>query len=267
MASREDPHDPQAAQDLSWIEEVELQELASLQWDVPPLSWLSPEQQAQFQSQAETRRYLLGEKIWSTDSSGDQFFILSGKVRLREEGASKPLATLAEGDWFGDLQEFSASVKAIAASKEVIVGRWDSAFWSHVSSSQRQREQGRQGEQREQREVKYVPTTYDHTPQQVSGYPFVSSLNTGAACLTMVAQHLQIPGKLEWVQRQLRGQRPKHLVEAGEKLGLQLRRLKTSWSNLRQLSFPVLLQWQQDSWVVAYGVRKDRLLIANPLNP
>ncbi|MGB3204857.1 MAG: peptidase domain-containing ABC transporter [Crinalium sp.] len=82
----------------------------------------------------------------------------------------------------------------------------------------------------------------------------------------MVAQHLQIPGKLEWVQRQLRGQRPKHLVEAGEKLGLQLRRLKTSWSNLRQLSFPALLQWQQSSWVVVYGVRKDRLLIANPLN-
>ncbi|MGB3204856.1 MAG: cyclic nucleotide-binding domain-containing protein [Crinalium sp.] len=147
MASREDPHDPQAAQDLGWIEEVELQELASLQWDTPPLSWLSPEQQAQFQSQAETRRYPLGEKIWSTDSSGDQFFILSGKVRLREEGATKPLATLAEGDWFGDLQQFSGSVKAIASSKEVIVGRWDSAFWSHVTSSQRE-----QGEQREQRE-------------------------------------------------------------------------------------------------------------------
>ncbi|QDL10459.1 type I secretion system permease/ATPase [Brasilonema octagenarum UFV-E1] len=106
----------------------------------------------------------------------------------------------------------------------------------------------------------------------VSTYPFVSSWNTGAACLTMVAQQLDNPLQLEWVQRQLRGQQPKHLVEAAEKLGFVLRRLQVSWSELQQLSFPALLRWKtsgktEEGWIVAYALKGDRLTIANPLNP
>ncbi|PLZ47932.1 type I secretion system permease/ATPase, partial [Fischerella thermalis WC442] len=102
-------------------------------------------------------------------------------------------------------------------------------------------------------------------------YPFVASRNTAAACLTMVAQQLDQPVKLEWVQRQVRGQQPKHVVEAAEKLGFVLRRLQVSWFDLQQLSFPALLQWRaspeaEGNWVVVYAVRGDRLLIANPLN-
>ena len=74
-----------------------------------------------------------------------------------------------------------------------------------------------------------------------------TSWNTAAACLTMVAQQLENAVQLEWVQRQLRGQRPKHVVEAAEKLGLVLRRLQVSWRDLRQLSFPALLLWKSDS--------------------
>src|SRR5574338_645044 len=68
--------------------------LASLPWEIPPLANLSPEQQVRFRDQAQIRCYKLGEKIWSTDSPGEQFIIVSGKVRLREEGVSKPLSTL-----------------------------------------------------------------------------------------------------------------------------------------------------------------------------
>jgi len=51
---------------------------------------------------------------------------------LREEGADKPLATLATGDWFGDLLEISGQFKAVASSKEVVVVRWDAALWTEV---------------------------------------------------------------------------------------------------------------------------------------
>lgn len=44
-----------------------------------------------------------------------------------------------------------------------------------------------------------------------------TSLNTAAACLKIVAQQLHSPAELTWIQRQLRGQRLKHLVEAAEK--------------------------------------------------
>ena len=265
MDSREDPkNDRQASGGLRVVDEsLETKVLASLPWGVPPLSLLSPEQQVQFKNQAQSRRYKLGEKIWSTDSPGELFLVVAGKVRLREEGLRKPLATLAAEDWFGDRLKLSQSLKAVAADKEVVVVRWNTALWEEVSSVEIERFWRQQRSRLE-------PQTAD-TPQPVEGYPFVSSLNTAAACLTMVSQQLQNSAQLDWVQRQLRGQRPKNVVEAGEKLGLQLRRLHTTWSDLRQLSFPALLQWNpsvgEEGWVVAYGVRGDRLILANPLNP
>ena len=235
----------------------------SLLWDKPPLALLSPDQQVQFKNQAQTRRYTLGEKIWSTESPGDHCVVVSGKIRLREEGARQALATLGVGDWFGDLLKLSGSFKAVASSKEVVVVRWDTALWTGASSTEIERFW-------HQARSRLAPQTSD-APQPISGYPFVSSLNTAAACLTMVAQQLQNPAQLEWVQRQLRGQRPKHVVEAAEKLGLQLRGLQVTWSDLRQLSFPALLSWEpplgERGWVVVYGVKGDRLIIANPFNP
>jgi ATP-binding cassette subfamily B protein len=91
----------------------------------------------------------------------------------------------------------------------------------------------------------------------------------------MIANHLQNSAQMEWVQRQLRGQRPSYVVEAAEKLGMQLRRVDTRWNELRQLGFPVLMQWRDAEgngtsafhWVVAYGTKGDRLIVADPLNP
>lgn len=239
-------------------------------WDVFPLGSLSPEQQIKFKNQAETRSYMLGEIIWATDpphetnngngikaKTGTQFVVLSGKVRLvPDQGES---VILTKGDWLGDLLELPGSWKARASSKDVVVLQWDAQLWTTVYSPEIKQFWA-------SLKSRYQPDT-DDAPQAVSGYPFVSSLNTAAACLTMVAQHLQSPAQLEWVQRQLRGQSPKNVMEAGEKLGLQLQRLQVGWSDLRQLSFPALLHWQQESWVVVYGVRGDRLIIANPLNP
>jgi ATP-binding cassette, subfamily B, bacterial len=253
--------------------------LASLPWNQPPLCWLTPEQQSRLQQESETLRYNLGEKIWSQEAGGFQFFVVSGKVRLREENVGKPFATLQSGDWFGDLNRFSVECKAVAASKDVVVVRWTTAVWTEFSTPQIEgfwlgrEEEGIRGVGEVGGESPLSPHTSlsPSSLPSVSTYPFVSSWNTAAACLTMVAQQLDNPVQLEWVQRQIRGQRPKHLVEAAEKLGFVLRRLQVTWSELRQLSFPALLRWepsegQEGSWVVAYGVKGDRLTVANPLN-
>ena len=233
MASRKDAEtNGQASGKLTVIDGTS----HSLPWEQQPLCWLNPQQQVQFQHQAETHRYTLGQKIWSTDGPKNQFFVVSGKVRLREEGNSKPLATLEAGDWFGDLLEFGL-LKAVAASKEVLVVRWDAALWQEAASTSGnllEIEQFWRGTR-----SRYLPQTTDTL--QISSYPFVPSVNTAAACLTMAAQQLQLSTQLEWVQRQLRGQKPKHLVEAGEKLGLGLKRLITTWNDLPQLSFHLLL--------------------------
>lgn len=275
MASRKNSEaNGQVTSELTVLDaSVQKQYIASLPWEEAPLCWLNPQQQLQFQNQAETLRYTLGQKIWSTDSE-DHFFVVSGKVRLREAESPKALATLAAGDWFGGLLEISSDLKAVAASKEVVVVRWDAALWREATSLELE------GFWRQTRS-RYIPQTPD-TPQPILGYPFVGSINTGAACLTMVAQQLQVSAQLDWVQRQLRGQSPKHLVAAGEKLGLHLRRIKTSWIDLPQLSFPALMLWNQASgespsapsalppapqWLVVYAVKGDRLIVANPLNP
>ena len=312
MASRENSKtDSQITSELNILdnESLRLKVLASLPWNQPPLCWLTPEQKSRLENESQTRQYRLGEKIWSNDVGGYQFLIVAGKVRLRDdsrdksakrpnalsqEGVGKPIAALDVGDWFGDLQKLSGDFKAVAASKEVVVVYWDTALWAEFSNPQIQEfwQVLPVGMEREKETFSFSSTRslapasegtsspHSLQPQRglpaanliVSNYPFVASWNTAAACLTMVAQQLENSVQLEWVQRQLRGQRPKQVVEAAEKLGLVVRRLQVNWGELRQLSFPALLLWNSDSpqspsWVVAYGVKSDRLIIANPLNP
>ena len=256
--------------------------LNNLPWNEPPLSWLNAEEQSELKQQAEIQHYKLGEKIWSQKLGGDQFFIVTGKVRLREEEENQTVATLETGDWFGNCQQLFADCKAVAASKEVVVVCWNSALWKKFLNPQVDEFWTNTRDEEEKEPI--APLTNSpislpaSTPPQpiIFNYPFVGSGNTGAACLTMVAQHLQNPVQLEWVQRQLRGQKPKNLVEAAEKLGLVLRKIQVNWRELRQLSFPALLLWNQDNqesknpqlnWVVAYGMKGNLLIIANPQNP
>ncbi len=263
--------------------------LNNLPWNEPPLSWLNAEEQSELKQQAEIRHYKLGEKIWSQKLGGDafdegsyQFLIVTGKVRLRKEEENKTVATLETGNWFGNCQQLFADCKAVAASKEVVVVCWNSALWKKFINPQIDEFWTNSTEVEEKETVLPIPNSRISAPPAKSpepiifNYPFVGSDNTGAACLTMVAQHLQNPVQLEWVQRQLRGQKPKNLVEAAEKLGLVLRKLQVNWSELRQLTFPAVLLWNQSNqegknselnWVVAYAMKGNFLIIANPQNP
>lgn len=242
--------------------------ILDINWSNPPLSWLKAEQKLKFQENATVCRYTLGEKIWSKEDAergkGGVLLILEGKVRIREEDAPKTLATFNPTDWLGDLLSPETFLKAVAASKTVVVVHWDTSLWLEILKEDTETAQAL-GQFWEQKSIALLPRNGE-TPKITTGYPFVASLNTGAACLTMIAHWLHIPAQLDWVQRQLRGQTPKNLAIASEKLGLQLRKLQVNWTDLRQLSFPALIQWQEKTWVVVYGIRGNYLIIANPLN-
>ena len=231
----------------------------NLSWEKPPLGLLTPQQQVQFQHQAQTCCFQLGAKIWSTDNPGSQFLLVKGKVRLREAGIDQSIATFKAGDWLGDRLGLSGEFKALAASKEVVVVRWDAQLWQQAESPAIERFWSTE-------RSRYQPQSTSES-QSISGYPFVASLNTAAACLTMAAQQLQSPARLDLVQRQLRGQGSRQVAAAAEKLGLRLRRLQMRWSDLHQLAFPALLFWGGERWVIAYAVKGNRLIIADPLNP
>ena len=290
MASRENSKaDGQASSKirLSGHQSQQAKALVSEAWNQPPLCWLSAEQQNLLQSQWEVVDFRLGEKIWQQETEGYQFLILSGKVRLRESAAGKPLATLEAGDWFGNLSNYPTECKAVAAGKEVLVLCTSTVLWAEFSTQQIEdfwvgdgetRGQGDKETRGQGDKVEFsAPISHSPTPSLppsptpiTSGYPFVSGSNNAAACLTMVAQYLEISVKLEWVQRQVRSQGPKHVVEAGEKLGLVLRRLQVGWDDLPKIAFPALFLWRgSDSadWVVAYQRKGNNLIVANPQNP
>ena len=256
---------------------------SQLNWQQPPLSWLSSEQQEQVETQATPRSFKLGEVIWDTDKTGHQFLILSGNVRLIPDGGSPIL--LKNGDWFGALPQLSDRWKARGASKEVIVLEWPAQIWTDmIGGDLRQSRKGRNGRNGAEssdmgdtaQSLKRYWTTlrsryqpnFSDAPQPVEGYPFVSDLNTAAACLTMLSQHFGTPVQLEWMQRQLRSQRPRHVTDGAEKVGLQMRRLLVAtWDDLRQITLPGMTLWQGERWVVVYEARGDRLVIADPMNP
>ena len=244
---------------------------ANLPWESPPLSFLSPEQQIQFKTKAEIRRCKLGELLWSDETPDVQIIVLVGKVRLVADDGRSLL--LQPSEWVGDLLELPGW-KARAASNDVQIVQWTASHWSSLSSSNIDRFWAIQ-------RTRYQPES-DNSARPVEGFPFVAGMNTAAACLTMVSNHLQNPAQMDWVQRQLRGQRPTNVVDAAEKLGLQLRRIETNWQSLRLLTFPAMILWERQEpsdrrqgtsiqvephWVVVYGVRGDRLIIADPINP
>jgi len=108
--------------------------LASPAWNQPPLSWLNDEQKTYIKNQSDILNFRLGEKIWNQEVAGYQFLIVSGKVRLREEGIGKPIAALKAGEWFGNLNNYPTECKAVAASKEVLILRTSTDLWQELST-------------------------------------------------------------------------------------------------------------------------------------
>ena len=236
----------------------------NLPWDEAPLRVLEDEQKLHFRQQAQVSRHVTGEVLWSSQTPGSQLLVLAGNVRLVQEKGNSALepgksVLLKPGDWFGDALELVGQWKARAVSKEVVVAFWQSDLWQEATS----------------------PTLCDFwtdlrwryqplDPQlrhPASGYPYVFNLNSAAACLTMITQHLQTPIPLKQVLRQVRGQTPQAAGAGAETIGLQLHHIQqVSWVGLDQLSFPALLHWQQEHWVVVYEVNGDRMVVADPLN-
>ncbi len=231
----------------------------NIPWDQPPLSSLTPEQQVRFKDQADLRRYRLGNPIWGDENSDEMVLIVAGKVRLVTEDNQSILLTA--GDWVGGLLDLPG-YKARAAADGVETLVWSRDLWD----SARQPEIDRFWALQRQR---YLPQTSE-TPKAIAGFPFVSGVNTGAACLTMVANHLQNSVQQEWVTRQIRGQSPAQMSEGAEKIGFLMRRLTTDWQGLRLLDFPALILKDGQTnphWMVIYGIRGEGAIVADPVNP
>ncbi|MGF1512804.1 MAG: peptidase domain-containing ABC transporter [Elainellaceae cyanobacterium] len=280
-------------------------ESVQLDWEQPPLQGLTPDQRHRVQQAATQQTYRLGQVIWPAASPG-QYLILTGQVRL--VSADGDASLLGAGEWFGDLLALE-DWKARAASREVTVLQWDANFWEALSGERQKDDHKKNAHQKDDRpknesdskngavtrspaangstrspkaqsegpsqhwatlQSRYQPASSASEP--AAAYPYVGHMNAIAACLTMVCQQLDAPIQLDWMVRQVRGQRPKDLASAAEKAGLQTRRLIIStWADLRQTTLPAILPWSDGAsgsrWVVLYAVKGTRLTIADPHSP
>jgi HlyB family type I secretion system ABC transporter len=236
----------------------------NLPWDELPLSVLEDKQKLHFRQHAQISRHTTGEVLWSSQTPGSQLLLLAGNIRLVQEKGNSALepgksVLLEPGDWFGDALELVGQWKARAASKEVVVAFWQSDLWQEADSPLLHEVWA---------DLRWRYQPFDpQLPYPASVYPYVFSLNSVAACLTMVTQYLQTPMPLKQVQRQVQGQTAQNLAAGAETIGIQLHHIQqVSWAKLDLLSFPALLHWRQEHWIVVYEVNGDRMVIADPLN-
>jgi ATP-binding cassette, subfamily B, bacterial len=226
-------------------------------WKEPPFNAIDSNRRSLFEQQAQRLQYKTGQTICSNSDTG-LFWIVVGQVRLKDLDRDRSIARLSSGDWFGDLIDTSGQFKVVASSKEVEVIRWESSLWrTEQSPALHKFWQG-------------LGSRYQLPPvsaeQPISGYPYLTSENTAAACLAMVAQHQHSPVPLENIQRQLRHQKPNDVVAAAEKIGLQLQSLQADWLDLPQLPLPALLERRPGHWVVLYEVKGNRAIVADPIS-
>jgi ATP-binding cassette subfamily B protein len=102
-------------------------------------------------------------------------------------------------------------------------------------------------------------------------YPFIeqqSASDCGAACLAMLSQYwgkrlsLNFLRTLTGVGRS--GATLKNLARAAESIGYQARPVRASLNRLMDQKNPWIAHWQGDHYVLVYGVKGDRLLVADP---
>lgn len=90
----------------------------------------------------------------------------------------------------------------------------------------------------------------------------------GLACIAMVATFHGGPASLqevrELVSTSARGMSMRHLVAAGQTLGLNARPLKLGVASLKLLRLPCILHWEFDHYVVLRSVSSSRFEIDDP---
>ncbi len=207
----------------------------------------------------------MGQLLWSNPNQGNQqvILVISGEVRLVQEKGKSALETgasirLKAGAWIGDSLELVGNWKARAASREVTTIVWQLEDWQAVESLDLV-------DFWAELCWNYQPLD-PNLPYPATGYPYLFNLNSAAACLVMLTEHLKNPIPLNQITRQIKSQTPQSIAETAETAGLQLQHIRTTWDKLQHLSYPALMHWRQENWVVVYEVQGNRMVVADPVN-
>ena len=239
------------------------------------------------------KRVAAGKEILKQDTREDRrlYVVRHGEVRLirTEEGSEYPLATLRQGEIFGEKaclmrQEQMASVVASTDTTLLVIP--EKTIHQILERNPKLREvleeRIRAIEREFQRQKKLAerrkrPVILDLQSQPEAGEKIIKrfalveqaeEMDCGAACLAMLCRHYGISmtlGKLrELANVTTQGATLDSLARAGESLGFTTRGVQCTFEALHGFDLPFIVHWEGYHYVVVYGVSKRQVWVADP---
>ena len=239
------------------------------------------------------KRVGAGKEILKQDGKDDRrlYVVRHGEVRIvrHEEGADYALATLGQGEIFGEKaclmrQEQVASAIAGTDVRLLVIPektvhfilernpKLREALEERIRFSERELERQKKLAQRRKR-----PVTLDLLSKPEFGEKVIrrfalveqaEEMDCGAACLAMVCRHYGIPmtlGKLrELANVTTEGATLDSLARAGEALGFTTRGIQCTFDALTGFELPFIVHWEGYHYVVVYGISKRQVWVADP---
>ncbi|MFM9886853.1 MAG: peptidase domain-containing ABC transporter [Burkholderiales bacterium] len=239
------------------------------------------------------KRISAGNEILKQDSRDDRrlYVVRHGEVRIvrNEDGTEYPLATLRQGEIFGEKaclmrQEQMASALAKSDTTLLVIPEKTVQFILERNPKLREilderirvvdRELQRQKKMAERR---WMPAVLDLESKPELGEKLIrrfawieqaEEMDCGAACLAMICKHYGIPmtvGKLrELANVTTQGATLASLARAGESLGFTARGVQCTFEPLLGFELPFIVHWEGYHYVVVYGVSKRQVWVADP---
>ncbi|MDQ0143989.1 peptidase domain-containing ABC transporter [Cupriavidus necator] len=239
------------------------------------------------------KRVAAGREILKQDGREDRrlYVVRQGTVRIvrSEEGSEFPLATLGQGDIFGERacvmrQEQLASAIAETDVRLLVIPEKTVQLILERNPRLREvleerirvldRELHRQKKLAERRrrpvllDLASKPELGEKLIRRFALVEQAEEMDCGAACLAMICRHYGIPmtlGKLrELANVTTQGATLDSLARAGESLGFTTRGVQCTRDSLMGFALPFIVHWEGYHYVVVYGISSRWVWVADP---
>jgi ATP-binding cassette, subfamily B, bacterial HlyB/CyaB len=239
------------------------------------------------------KRVAAGKDILKQDAKEDRrlYVIRQGEVKLvrTEEGTEFPLATLRQGDIFGEKaclmrQEQMVTVTAVTDTTLLVIPektihlilernpKLREVLEDRIRIVERELQRQKKLEERRKRPVLLdLQSKPEMGEKVIRRFPLVEQaeeMDCGAACLAMICKHYGIPmtlGKLrELANVTTAGATLDSLARVGDSLGFSTRGVQCTYESLLGFQLPFIAHWEGYHYIIVYGISKSHVWVADP---
>ena len=247
----------------------------------------------------ERREFAAGEVVVRQGDPGDRFYLVrSGRARVERDG--RTVASLAEGQFFGELALLNRAPRAATVTAETELSTLtlsaeqftlllreypklresiESIAYSYGPAPSLDHAAEERREERPEPKVETLAATAASDagqpvpPSRWGGrrWPVVlqiGEMDCGAACLAMIGKYYgrqyRVPTLRELSEVDRDGASLRGLAEAAEKLGFRARPVKAEFNHIARATMPLIAHWGGNHWVVIYQIDPRGVLMADP---